>query len=276
MNAWLKELDELLRGRKTTPQLLAAGVDHLPVQSYVAICLILGGIYGICMGFYGIFSRPDPSYLQVFASALKVPALFVLSLIVTFPSLYVFSALLGTRLDPLQCLKVTVAATTINLAVLASFATITLFFTLTTTSYLFMKLLNVLFFAIAGLMGVAFLTKAMRRLLGQPEAESKTEDAGSASETSEEATPEPESTDASSETVDETIPVSKSAGDADNGTALGVIRVWVVLYGFVGAQMGWILRPFIGSPDLPFEWFRRREANFFIDVIRSLVELLGG
>lgn len=51
-------------------------------------------------------------------------------------------------------------------------------------------------------------------------------------------------------------------------------QVWVVIYALVGAQMGWILRPFIGAPNLKFEWFRGREANIFIDVIRTIGELL--
>ena len=51
-------------------------------------------------------------------------------------------------------------------------------------------------------------------------------------------------------------------------------QVWVVIYALVGAQMGWILRPFIGSPDLKFEWFRHREANIFVDIARTLGELL--
>jgi hypothetical protein len=31
---------------------------------------------------------------------------------------------------------------------------------------------------------------------------------------------------------------------------------WIVLYGFVGVQMGWVLRPFIGAPDAPVRFFR--------------------
>ena len=50
--------------------------------------------------------------------------------------------------------------------------------------------------------------------------------------------------------------------------------VWIFIYALVGAQMGWILRPFIGAPDLPFTFFRERQANFFIDVLRTLGELL--
>jgi hypothetical protein len=49
----------------------------------------------------------------------------------------------------------------------------------------------------------------------------------------------------------------------------------VVIYALVGAQMSWIPRPFVGAPELPFELFRNREANFFIDVFHTLGKLLG-
>jgi hypothetical protein len=39
--------------------------------------------------------------------------------------------------------------------------------------------------------------------------------------------------------------------------------------------MGWILRPFIGAPDIPFQWFRPREANIFIAVVQTIKTLLG-
>jgi hypothetical protein len=48
----------------------------------------------------------------------------------------------------------------------------------------------------------------------------------------------------------------------------------LVLYGLVGAQMGWVLRPFIGDPEQAFTLFRAREANFFLDLLRSLGEFV--
>ena len=49
-----------------------------------------------------------------------------------------------------------------------------------------------------------------------------------------------------------------------------VFGCWVVVFAVVGAQMGWVLRPFIGSPTQPFEWFRARESNFFEAVLHAL------
>jgi hypothetical protein len=55
-----------------------------------------------------------------------------------------------------------------------------------------------------------------------------------------------------------------------------VFRCWVVLFALVGAQMGWVMRPFIGTPELPFTWFRERESNFFAAVLHALGKVLTG
>ena len=35
-----------------------------------------------------------------------------------------------------------------------------------------------------------------------------------------------------------------------------LLRAWLVIYSFVGIQMGWILRPFVGHPAMPTRFFR--------------------
>ncbi len=35
-----------------------------------------------------------------------------------------------------------------------------------------------------------------------------------------------------------------------------LLRVWFLLYSFVGIQMAWVLRPFIGSPGSAIQFFR--------------------
>lgn len=35
-----------------------------------------------------------------------------------------------------------------------------------------------------------------------------------------------------------------------------LLRTWLVLFAFVGIQTAWVLRPFIGSPELPAQFFR--------------------
>ena len=52
-----------------------------------------------------------------------------------------------------------------------------------------------------------------------------------------------------------------------------VFSAWTLIYAVVGAQMGWILRPFIGAPSEPFQWFRERQSNFFVVVWESFLRL---
>jgi hypothetical protein len=53
-----------------------------------------------------------------------------------------------------------------------------------------------------------------------------------------------------------------------------VFRFWILILAFVGMQLAWNLRPFIGSRDLPFELFRIREGNFYLTVIRAAGNLV--
>jgi len=91
--------------------------------------------------------------LQVLSTMLKVPVLFFLTLAVTFPSLYVFNALVGSRLSILSVLRLLVILLTVMLTVLASLGPIVAFFSASTTSYPFMLLLNVAIFALSGFLG---------------------------------------------------------------------------------------------------------------------------
>jgi hypothetical protein len=54
-----------------------------------------------------------------------------------------------------------------------------------------------------------------------------------------------------------------------------VVWLWIVLYAFVGSQMAWTLRPFVGAPGLPFELFRQLGGNFYANIFASIGEILG-
>jgi hypothetical protein len=55
-----------------------------------------------------------------------------------------------------------------------------------------------------------------------------------------------------------------------------MVRVWLVLYAFVGIQMGWVLRPFIGDPVQRVQFFRSGAwDNAYEVVARMAWEVLG-
>jgi hypothetical protein len=234
-----RELDRVLRGE-------AAEVGEAGPAALVRVNVLLAAASGVCMGVYGLFRPDDPEPRQMIASTLKVPALLFLTLLVTFPSLYVFNTLLGSRLRFGELLRLVVSGMSVLVAVLAAFGPIVAFFSVTTTSYPFIVLLNVAVFAVSGTFGMAFLYNALAKLAGRPAAPSLAE-----------GSPAP-------------------ADPRARGPVNGVFYAWMLVFGLVGAQMGWVLRPFIGSPDVPFTWFRPRQASFFEGVAQALRTLFGG
>lgn len=50
-----------------------------------------------------------------------------------------------------------------------------------------------------------------------------------------------------------------------------LLRVWIFVYAFVGIQMGWVMRPFIGQPGKPVEFLRPEKwDNAYVIVSRMV------
>jgi len=58
-------------------------------------------------------------------------------------------------------------------------------------------------------------------------------------------------------------------------TGVVVFRFWVVILAFVGIQLAWNLRPFLGDEGKPFKLFRQYEGNFYTALIYSFEQLAG-
>ena len=241
MSSILGAIDTLLRGGFNKREDLERGRFDVPASTLTNAGIILGVSYGVFMGLFAAIRGGQGSIAQVLTSMIKVPSLFLLTLIVTFPSLYVFSALSGSRLAFMDTLRLLLAAIAVNLTLLASFGPVTGFFTVSTDSYPFMILLNVFFFALSGAIGLGFLRRSLGTVFGSVSPPAVT-----------------------------TEPPPPSKADP----ASRVFQVWTLIYAVVGAQMGWVLRPFVGAPGEPFQFFRARHSNFFSAVLEALGNLL--
>lgn len=224
------------------------------------------------MGCFALSNKAfSDAWLQTVASMTKVPVLFGCTLLVTFPSLYVFNTLVGSRLTLQSVWRLLLSSLAVMMAVLASLGPIVAFFSISTTNYPFILLLNVAVFALAGFLGLKFLLHTLHRLTvvlyelkpapqppqplaprvdfeGQPLAEIEKE-AGAL------------------EPVDERVM---------GANVRQVFGVWVLVFGMVGAQMSWVLRPFISNPDKPFTLISPRESNFYAAVFDAIGRLLAG
>jgi hypothetical protein len=69
--------------------------------------------------------------------------------------------------------------------------------------------------------------------------------------------------------------VVSAAGQEGAGARHSVLRLWILVYAFVGSQMAWTLRPFIGAPSMSFELFRQFGGNFYTNIVASVGEILG-
>jgi hypothetical protein len=251
----LAEIDRLLRPREQN----AESQPEILLRRLVVLAVGLGATYGFFMGWYRVTLHWGSGHwdglLQLVSGTIKLPALFLCTLVVTFPSLNVFSALAGMSLDLSATLRLLVSAIVVNLAVAASLGTILAFFTLSTTSYPFMVVLNVALLSVAGMMGLGYLRRMLAQLVP--------------------AIPAPPLPPVAVE-EQPTPPASAQPPAAPPvRSGLLIFRVWTFIYALVGMQMGWILRPFIGHPNAGFALFRARSGNFFLGLLENIGRMFG-
>ncbi|MCA9312547.1 MAG: hypothetical protein KDA21_15135 [Phycisphaerales bacterium] len=237
MKTWFHGLDVLLRHHRAP-----TAEPGLSLRFLLVSIVVLGAAYGLFMGAFAIRIGGIAGAPQLLASTFKLPALFLISGAITLPSLYVFSTIAGSRLmmgDVARLMLTTSAAT---LAIAASLGPILGFFTLSTSSYPFIVLLNIAFLGLAGCIGVTFLVRSVARAY------------------------RPLPGAASSESV---VAVSTRAAANDF-----VLFIWLLVYAVVGTQTGWLLRPFIGAPDAPFQIWRESSGSFVEATVRTLLRFV--
>lgn len=216
----------LLQDRQNFLQEISQNVQLYQKINALLICSsIFFAIYGGIIG-------ASSSWQQALASMVKLPALYLMTLMICLPTLYFFNVFFGSRKPFGQYVALLLSAMAVISVLLFSFAPITLLFmTTTTNNYQFFKLLNVIIFSLTGFLGIKFFYEAMQafsenELVGQETREK-------------------------------------------------ILQLWLILYGLVGCQLGWTLRPFFGNPGMPFELFREMGGNFYLDILRALGEIFG-
>ena len=202
--------------------------DGLGMGQKMRAMLIFAPLF---LALFGAVIGSDHSVWQVLSSAVKLPVLFLLTLVICVPTLYFFTTIFESSLTLTQIFALLLASVTMTAIVLLGFTPVVLFFLITTSQYQFFKLLTVAIFAIAGVIGVRQLSQGLWLLTAHD---------------------------------------GRSAGARRT-----ILRLWILLYMFVGSQLAWTLRPFFGAPGLPFELFRGLGGNFYTNIFASLGELFG-
>ena len=231
-------IDHLLRNREQVIEDIKDPQKSPSVTkiSFV-IFVLLSSLYGLIMGSQSLIHGYSAGWLYSVGSAIKLPMLFLLTLAICLPLLYVLNVMIGPRAQWSTIFTLLMTSFSVTSIILASCALILIFFMLSTKSYAFITLLNTGIFTLAGLYGVWFLGKSLAQIAP--------------------VNPEP----------------SEGAQRSNTKT---IVRWWLITYGIVGTQMAWIMRPFIGSPGTPFSIFRPQESNFYLAVLKALGHFLSG
>ena len=185
----------------------------------------------IFIAFYGAIIGSTSGGLQMLSSAFKLPALYLLTLLICLPTLYFLDIIFGSKRTFYQYLALLMASMAMISVMLFGFAPVIIFFRLSINDYNFFRLLNIVVLALTGTIGIKFFYSSMKSLIDQ------------------------------------------EAHSSVNRYKL--IKAWLLLYGFVGSQLGWTLRPFFGSPGSDFSLFREIESNFYVEVVKIIGSFLG-
>ncbi len=269
----------------------------------------------VALAIFGAVLGASSGWLQAISSAVKLPLLFLITLAICLPTLYLFNLVFGARLSVRQALALVSVSITVIAMLSVAFAPITLFFLVTAPQYSFFKLLNVAILTLTGIVGLRFLVSGMRTLNVLTEQQA----AAAAAARRAEPAPAGAGSDAKVEPNKELVTVGATQAPTTAATTqavpngqpaqvpamaapatwpgqqqgfrppppaqrppaaaparsgnMGLLYMWVVVFGFVGTQLAWTLRPFVGSPGEPFQVFRTIEGNFYVDIVRTLALL---
>jgi hypothetical protein len=271
----------------------------------------------ISLAVYGAVIGASNGFAQALSSAVKLPLLFLATLAICLPTLYLFNLLFGARLSMMQAVALIMVSITVTAVLTLAFAPISLFFLISAHNYSFLKLLNVAILVLTAIIGLRFLIGGMATINAhhawvaaqetepdQPRAvEADDRDAeldhvagngttgsiaalpaaaaapgtgpvGAAVATR--TAPVPVQVGSRIVLVPATSPAGLPAQPVERPASMTLLYIWILLFGFVGTQLGWTLRPFFGSPNEPFQLFRNLEGTFYGDLFRTIGHFFGG
>ncbi|MFE9190701.1 hypothetical protein ACFYL6_13925 [Micromonospora sp. NPDC007208] len=315
-------IERILRDRESIWQQIVAERDlNVLTGRMLTSSAIALACYGAVLGFFH-------SPLMALTSALKLPLLFLVTLAICLPTLYLFNLVFGARLSVRQSLALVMVAITVTSMLAVAFAPISLFFLITANDYGFFKLLNVAILTLSALVGLRFLTSGMQvlndhGLLAPETATAKVEQAsapapvqavpaavpvgatpaaapvagpssGPAGAAVAEPTPNGAVATAPAQVPTQPAGASYPPGMLPPGyvaqrpwnsppvrrgeptqrpASMTLLYIWILLFGFVGTQLAWTLRPFFGDPGQDFAFFRSIDGNFYAEILRTIANL---
>lgn len=301
----LRIIERILRDREGVWRQIA---DERDLNRLIGDMLVSSAV---ALAFYGAVLGSFSSPLMTVTSAVKLPLLFLATLAICLPALYLFNLVFGARLSVRQALALVMVAITVISMLSLAFAPISLFFRITSPDYEFFKILNVAILTLTAVVGLRFLTSGMRALneltnaalagtgidaielapelrelapvgssvgapAGTPAASDGQVQAVTVPVQSGAAATQPAPVPATQPAPlgqPVTRPALASVAAGEKSGSMTLLYVWIMLFGFVGTQLAWTLRPFFGAPTEEFALFRNLDGNFYTSILNDLARL---
>ena len=205
-------VERVLRDRVTYFAEIARGEALQQKIADLAMITVAGlAIFGFVAGLSG------HNLVQAILTTIKMPGVFLASGIICLPTLYYFSVLFGSRLRFMQTVTLILTAQAIAAVLAMGTAPISLLFLISGSEMPFLVVLNIGMLALSAALGLIFLVQGVLY-------------------------------------VQESNPPDKItffawAGMFVKGTLRSVVlTAWSIVYGLVGTQLSYTLRPFFGIP----------------------------
>jgi len=183
---------------------------------------------------FGFLIGISHSVLQAISSAIKLPLLFYITSLICFPTLYFFLSFLGSKQSTRQLFSFIVLCNTFIAMVLAAFAPVSFFFLITGYSYNLFKFINTIIFSVAGFTGIYLFYREIRKIIRD-------------------------------------IAVENDVLKTQKG--LLFLRLWAIMFAFIGLQLSFTLSPYFGIPGQKFMFFTSEKASFFSDIFGTISRL---
>lgn len=216
-----RQLMRLIKSDPSWVEPLRRGEVDLEPVGMATLAIALTAAYGLAMAAFAAAKAQEAWATQLLASALKVPVLTILTFAATYPAFVLANRLGGLRLRPRAVLRLCLATFAVYAASLGALAPAIALCSVV-CNYSFTILINVAFFAASGLAAAAYLLRWVGDLSQAPDAARS--------------------------------PVAGPGGRPLRPRV--AFAAWVVVFGLVGSQLGWMMRPLVGWRTLPFSWFR--------------------
>jgi hypothetical protein len=222
-------VERILRSRTAYFTEIGRNQDLRDKIYHLLILITLGfGLFGFVAGLSGRTLGP------ALISIVKMPFLFLISGLVCLPTLYYFSILFGSRLQFMQMVTLILTAQGVSAALALGITPISLLFWISESDAVFLVLLNIGALGLCAALGLIFLVQGA---LYAQESEMQ-------------------------ERVTLMVWVKLFIG---GGLRSLVLVGWLLIYGLIGVQLSYALRPFFGVP--------LEGTDFFSSISNAVIRL---